>query len=249
MVDFKVTVYDGSYHDVDFRARVQAGGVATPSGRHGTGQARAARAGHECRNPGPRGVCGRPDGRPQRTPRPNRGMEARGHATVIKAQVPMSEMLSYEQHLTSATGGRGSYNMAHSHYEEVPAHLQAKIVAAPQDRARRRAQRGVGRWGSRSGTGQRAGPGSGRNGGLGQPLPFHAAVNIPGAGAQFHEDDSDGGTSHRLRYAGAMKSRRLLLSSSLLCAGLYAIVAGQPAPPAPPPVRSAGSRATRTRTP
>jgi elongation factor G len=41
----------------------------------------------------------------------------------------MAEMLTYEQHLTSATGGRGSYHMAHSHYEEVPAHLQAKIVA------------------------------------------------------------------------------------------------------------------------
>ena len=41
----------------------------------------------------------------------------------------MSEMLTYEQHLTSATGGRGSYHMEFSHYEEVPSHLQAKIVA------------------------------------------------------------------------------------------------------------------------
>ena len=48
------------------------------------------------------------------------GMEARGAATVIQAQVPMSEMLTYEQHLTSATGGRGSYHMEYSHYEEVP---------------------------------------------------------------------------------------------------------------------------------
>ena len=57
-------------------------------------------------------------------------MEARGSTTVIKAQVPMSEMLTYEQHLTSATGGRGTYHMEYSHYEEVPQHLQAKIIAA-----------------------------------------------------------------------------------------------------------------------
>ena len=50
--------------------------------------------------------------------------------TIIKAQVPMSEMLTYEQHLTSATGGRGSYHMEYSHYDEVPSHLQTKIIAA-----------------------------------------------------------------------------------------------------------------------
>jgi elongation factor G len=49
--------------------------------------------------------------------------------TAIRAQVPMAEMLSYEQHLTSVTGGRGSYRMAYSHYDEVPPHLLAKVVA------------------------------------------------------------------------------------------------------------------------
>ena len=58
------------------------------------------------------------------------GMEQRGAMTVVKAQVPMSEMLTYEQHLTSATGGRGSYHMEYSHYEEVPGHLHGKIIAA-----------------------------------------------------------------------------------------------------------------------
>ena len=58
------------------------------------------------------------------------GMEPRGQMTVIKAQVPMAEMLTYEQHLTSVTGGRGSYHMEYSHYDEVPQHLQAKIIAA-----------------------------------------------------------------------------------------------------------------------
>ena len=58
------------------------------------------------------------------------GMEPRGAMTVIRAQVPMAEMLTYEQHLTSVTGGRGSYHMEFSHYEEVPSHLHAKIVSA-----------------------------------------------------------------------------------------------------------------------
>src|SRR5262249_9806526 len=48
------------------------------------------------------------------------GMDTRGISTIIRAKVPMSEMLTYEQHLTSATGGRGSYHMEFSHYEEVP---------------------------------------------------------------------------------------------------------------------------------
>jgi elongation factor G len=42
----------------------------------------------------------------------------------------MAEMLTYEQHLTSATGGRGTYHMEYSHYEEVPHALQGKIIAA-----------------------------------------------------------------------------------------------------------------------
>jgi elongation factor G len=57
-------------------------------------------------------------------------MDTRGAMTVIRAQVPMAEMLTYEQHLTSATGGRGSYHMEYSHYEEVPHAAQAKIIAA-----------------------------------------------------------------------------------------------------------------------
>jgi elongation factor G len=67
------------------------------------------------------------------------GMDARGHATVIRAAVPMSEMLSYEQTLTSHTGGRGAYHMEFSHYDEVPAHLHAKIIAAAK------ADRGAGK--------------------------------------------------------------------------------------------------------
>ncbi|HEY7510838.1 MAG TPA: elongation factor G [Vicinamibacteria bacterium] len=62
-------------------------------------------------------------GRPQ-------GMEPRGSLQVIRAEVPLSEMLSYDAELTSMTGGRGSYHMEMSHYDEVPGHLQDKIIAA-----------------------------------------------------------------------------------------------------------------------
>ena len=57
-------------------------------------------------------------------------MEPRGGLQVIRAQVPLSEMLSYDAELTSMTGGRGSYHMDMAHYDEVPAHLQEKVVSA-----------------------------------------------------------------------------------------------------------------------
>jgi len=57
-------------------------------------------------------------------------MEPRGRLQVIRAEVPQAEMLSYDAELTSMTGARGSYHMELSHYDEVPAHLQEKVVAA-----------------------------------------------------------------------------------------------------------------------
>jgi elongation factor G len=54
--------------------------------------------------------------------------ESRGSGSVIKAQVAMSEMLEYASVLTSLTGGKGSFHMDFSHYEEVPAALRDKIV-------------------------------------------------------------------------------------------------------------------------
>jgi len=56
-------------------------------------------------------------------------MEPRGTLQVIRAEVPLSEMLAYDADLTSMTGARGSYHMEQSHYDEVPAHLQEKIIA------------------------------------------------------------------------------------------------------------------------
>jgi elongation factor G len=60
------------------------------------------------------------------------GMEPRGSMTSIKAEVPMSEMLTYSQALTSMTGGRGDYHMHFARYEEVPAHIAQKVIAAAQ---------------------------------------------------------------------------------------------------------------------
>ena len=50
----------------------------------------------------------------------------------IKAQVPMAEMLSYASDLTAMTGGKGSFTMEFSHYEELPSHLKDKVVAEAQ---------------------------------------------------------------------------------------------------------------------
>ena len=57
------------------------------------------------------------------------GMEPAGGMTAIKAEVPMAEMLTYPQSLTSLTGGRGDYHMHFARYEEVPTHIAQKIIA------------------------------------------------------------------------------------------------------------------------
>jgi elongation factor G len=56
------------------------------------------------------------------------GMEPRGGMTTIKAEVPMAEILTYSQALTSMTGGRGDYHMHFLRYEEVPAHIAQKVI-------------------------------------------------------------------------------------------------------------------------
>jgi len=131
MVDFKATVFDGSFHQVDSNelsfklagslafkdAMTRARPTILEPIMHVEVYAPSDFAGD---------LMGDLNGRRGRIG----GMDTRGSMTIIRAQVPMAEMLSYEQHLTSATGGRGSYHMEYSHYEEVPQHLQAKIIAA-----------------------------------------------------------------------------------------------------------------------
>lgn len=66
------------------------------------------------------------------------GMDTKGNQSVVKAQVPLSEMLSYQSTLNSITGARGSYTMELDHYDEVPAVIAQKVVqkAAEEGRIR-----------------------------------------------------------------------------------------------------------------
>jgi elongation factor G len=61
------------------------------------------------------------------------GMEPKGSMTEVKAEVPMSELLSYAPDLRSITGGQGDYTMDFARYEEVPAHLAQKVIAAASE--------------------------------------------------------------------------------------------------------------------
>jgi len=131
MVDFKATVFDGSYHAVDSNelSFKMAGSLAF---KDAMTRARPTilepvmQVEVYAPNDFAGDLMGDLNGRRGRIA----GMDTRGAMTVIRAQVPMSEMLTYEQHLTSATGGRGTYHMEYSHYEEVPHMLQTKIIAA-----------------------------------------------------------------------------------------------------------------------
>jgi elongation factor G len=129
IVDLKVTLYDGSYHDVDssdmaFQIAASFGlqkgfmeanpillepvmnvEVVTPSEQAGD-------------------VIGDLNSRRGRI----MGMEPAGETASVRAQVPMAEMLTYETSLRSMTGGRGGYSMEFSHYEEVPAFIAEKVI-------------------------------------------------------------------------------------------------------------------------
>ncbi len=56
------------------------------------------------------------------------GMDPAGGMTTIHAEVPMAEILTYSQSLTSLTGGRGDYTMTFLRYEEVPTHIAQKVI-------------------------------------------------------------------------------------------------------------------------
>ncbi len=129
VVDMKVTLYDGSSHDVDssdmaFQIAASMGlqkvfmdarpillepimnvEVTTPADHAGD-------------------VIGDLNARRGRIV----GMEPAGETAAVRAVVPMAEMLTYESSLRSMSGGRGGYSMEFSHYEEVPAFLADKVV-------------------------------------------------------------------------------------------------------------------------
>ena len=129
MVDVRATLYDGSYHDVDssdiafkiaasmgFKAAVEKAKpvilepimhmeITVPDENMGD-------------------VIGDLNSRRGKV----EGMETKGHAEVIKARVPMAEVLKYSQDLNSMTSGRGSFTLEFSHYAELPPHLVDKVV-------------------------------------------------------------------------------------------------------------------------
>ncbi len=61
------------------------------------------------------------------------GMESEGGLQLVRAQVPMAEMLRYSIDLRSITGGRGNFSMEMSHYEEVPSHIASKIIETSKE--------------------------------------------------------------------------------------------------------------------
>ncbi len=129
LVDFKVTLIDGSYHTVDsdehsFRA----------AGR------KAFRAAMEKAKPTllepimdvevftPLEVSGDIMGDLNSRRGRVSGMDMRGKQQIIKAQVPLSEMLDYQSKLNSVTQARGSYHMQFSHYDPLPGNLSQKVI-------------------------------------------------------------------------------------------------------------------------
>src|SRR5438067_3076096 len=141
LVDFKVQLIDGSYHNVDsdehsFRAagrKAFRNAVETANPTilepimHVEVLARAGAAGHRMRALSP--AAGWVE-----------ALEMRGKNQVIKAQVPMAEMLDYQSKLNSITGARGSYHMEFSHYDPVPGNIAQKIVEQARAEGRIRAE-------------------------------------------------------------------------------------------------------------
>ncbi|MCK4931513.1 MAG: elongation factor G [Candidatus Aminicenantes bacterium] len=128
-VDFKVILYDGSYHDVD-SSDIAFKIAASMAFKKGMKEARPTLLepimNVEVFTPETfmGDIMGNLNGRRGKV----QGMEQKGTMRIIKARVPMAEMLDFEPTLTSITGGRGSFLMEFSTFEEVPGHLQQKIV-------------------------------------------------------------------------------------------------------------------------
>jgi elongation factor G len=129
VVDFRVILYDGSYHDVDSNdlSFQMAGRIAFKKAME---QAKptllepvmAAEITIPDEFAG--SIMGDLNSRRGRI----QGMDNKGGNTLVKAEVPMAEMLTYGADLTSMTQGRGSFNMEMHHYDVVPAQLQEKII-------------------------------------------------------------------------------------------------------------------------
>jgi len=135
MVDVRVRLYDGSYHDVD--SSEMAFKIAGSLGfKNAVANARPIllepimnmeiSVPDECMGD----VIGDVNSRRGKV----LGVEPKGHSQVIRAHIPLAEVLRYAPDLRSMTSGRGDFTMGFSHYEEVPAHLVDKIVKEAEAR-------------------------------------------------------------------------------------------------------------------
>lgn len=131
VIDFRVTLYDGSYHDVD--SSEMAFKIAASMGfKKGLEQCKPVLLEPIMKmevivpdeNMGD--IMGDMNSRRGKI----MGVETKGSNQVVKAVVPMAEVLRYAPDLRSMTGGRGTFTMEYSHYEEVPAQISEKIVEA-----------------------------------------------------------------------------------------------------------------------
>ena len=131
VVDVRVTLYDGKYHAVDssemaFKIAGQLGMKAALANAHPVLlepiMTVSVTVPKECVGDVMGDLSSR-RGHPL-------GMEMIGDLEIVRAEVPMSEMLSYAQDLRAMTGGQGEYTMEFARYEEVPAHLMDRAVAA-----------------------------------------------------------------------------------------------------------------------
>jgi len=131
VVDFKVTLYDGSYHDVDSSEM-----AFKLAGR------KAFRAAMDQAKPAmlepmmnveivaPADFAGDLMGDLNQRRGRIAGMDSKGANQIIRAEAPMSEMLTYSNDLTSMTQGRGSFTLEFSRYDFVPAHIADKVIDA-----------------------------------------------------------------------------------------------------------------------
>ena len=129
MVDVRVTLYDGSYHDVD--SSDMAFKIAGSMGfKNAIEKAKPVilepimhmdiTVPDECMGD----VIGDLNSRRGKV----LGMETNGHSQTIKALVPMAEVLKYAQDLHSMTSGRGGFHLEFARYEELPAHLAERVI-------------------------------------------------------------------------------------------------------------------------
>jgi len=130
VVDFRAVVYDGSYHDVDSNEMSfkMAGRIAFRKAME-TAKPCLLEPIMKVEIEAPDEFAGTLMGDLNSRRGRVQGMESKGRTTVINAEVPMAEMLTYGTLLTSMTQGKGSYRMEMDHYEIVPQLVAEKILA------------------------------------------------------------------------------------------------------------------------